>query len=324
MPRGSSSAAKTQAARRENIPLMFYDGEFVSGHLYFWTGPGKRTWNGHEFLNLGKLMGISSIGETGGLRAEGIACTLSGVPNDLVMKALTECRHAKKGTLWFGFLAPDNTIVCDPDADKLFIGELDVATLHKGAKTSTIAITYENAMLDRRPRVRRYTHEDQQLDYPGDLGLEYINGLMTLDLNIGTSGSGSGSGQAPFCFSLNTRVHAFGWVAEIGALPTAGVAVMTHAGPRWADVEEHDFSGEMIDMGGGELVTLKHLIRIGQGLAIDSFWPAERHWPDAPRVHYCGKVRNLRIHTTLAEERHFLLANGETAHNLKAIEPVGE
>jgi hypothetical protein len=41
-------------------------------------------------------------------------------------------------------------------------------------------------MIDlQRPRERRYTHEDQQIDHPGDMGFEYVSQLQELNLAWG-------------------------------------------------------------------------------------------------------------------------------------------
>jgi hypothetical protein len=188
MPRGLTADMQTETGRKVVRPIVFYQGEFVSGTVYLWSGVGTKTWNGHDWLGTGKLAGLSAISESGGMNADGLVCTLSGIPNDLLTKALSELRHSKKGTLWFAYLDQNDAIVTDPF--QLFSGVVDAAVVRRGRKSSTIAITYENRSIDGRARSRRYTNEDQQIDFPGDTGLKYINDLQdkTLDPGVGTGG----------------------------------------------------------------------------------------------------------------------------------------
>jgi hypothetical protein len=74
----------------------------------------------------------------------------------------------------------------------------------------------------------------------------------------------------------------------------------------------HEFDGEMIDMGDGQLVTLDHRIKI------NGEWMRAQHaFPDKPRVAYKGLVYNLSTVTGNDDERHYILANGYTVHNIK-------
>jgi hypothetical protein len=118
----------------------------------------------------------------------------------------------------------------------------------------------------------------------------------------------------PGCFSGNTKVKlASGEDARFDRLGEV-VEVMTEYGPRLADLKVHDHDGLMIDMVDGELVTLDHPIKRAQKYvdANDAFSS------EYPRVHFKGKVYNLSIRTAKEEERHYLLANGNTAHNKPA------
>jgi hypothetical protein len=191
MPRGLTADMLKETAKKVVRPAVFYQGEFVSGTVYLWSGVGAKVWNGHTWLGMGQLVGLSGVGETGGLNAEGVVCTLSGIPNDLLTKALSEIRHSKKCTLWFAYLDANDAIVTDPF--QLFSGLADTAVIRRARKTSTIAITYENRAIDGRARVRRYTNEDQQIDFPGDTGLKYMNDLQDKTLDPGV-GAGAGTG----------------------------------------------------------------------------------------------------------------------------------
>jgi hypothetical protein len=316
--RGISAGMSTEAKRPAVTPIVLFQGEFVSGMVYFWTGIGQLSWNSLTWAGAGSLIGISPIAHSSGLRADGVVVTLSGVPNSLVTKALSECKHKHKATIYFGLLDARGVLVADPVP--VYVGSLDIATLKKGAKNSTIAISYETRLLDKRPRNRRYTQEDQALDYPGDLGFAYVNDLQDKVISTGTgSSAGAGSG-AGGCFSGNTRyLTPTGEAAIAGHID--GSMAMTHFGPRPARLHAHDFDDLMLDMGHDELVTFEHEMRQGAGFARRDFVEARTIW--SRTVRHTGKVYTLEILTDRDEERHFRLANGETAHNKQNIGPIG-
>ncbi|MBV9179878.1 MAG: hypothetical protein JO356_01085 [Acidobacteria bacterium] len=120
------------------------------------------------------------------------------------------------------------------------------------------------------------------------------------------------------CFSGNTRVFTLHRLKPIEEL-VIGDRVCSRLGwKRVAFVEVHDFSGEMIDMGKGELVTPEHLMFAGYGYwkpAAEVLKNTERY----PRVEFSGKVYNLELDTPskLDDDHCYRLVNGRFAHNLK-------
>jgi hypothetical protein len=319
--RGITAAVKAEARRKEIMPVLFYQGEFVSGFVRVWSGPYPIQWNSQTWQGLGQLCGVTPVSESTGLRADGIVCTVSGVPNNLVQKALNECRHSKRGTLWLGFLDRNRNLVANPTV--FYYGKMDVTTVKKGRKTSTIGIGYEKELLNKNPEPRRVTHEDQQIDYPGDLGMQYVNDLQDKTLSDG-NGSGVNSGYGTGgCFSGNTRILIPGGAIAIEE-HRSGELVLTDFGPRAADLVSHaDYRGTVLDMGRGELVTLDHEMRIGPGYGPEHFTAAERIFDPSCALPFVGTVYTLHVRTEVEDERHFLLENGHTAHNKRDQKDAG-
>lgn len=182
---------------------IFVQADFVSGSLYLWSGAGPVAWNGQTWLGvtdpLGRSLGsITPLRtEASELRVDNVTMSLSGIPADLVGKAINECRVNKLVKVWYGIFA-DSSVIADPQL--CFAGRIGVPTLSDDGPTCTISITVENRAFDfQRPRERRYTHEDQQTEYPDDLGFQYVQdiqkpavwGRATVPANAGTSGDGS-------------------------------------------------------------------------------------------------------------------------------------
>lgn len=71
----------------------------------------------------------------------------------------------------------DAVVIADPFL--AFEGRLDVPDISDDGESCTVRVSYESRLIDlERPRERRITHEDQQIDYPGDLGREYVASLQ--------------------------------------------------------------------------------------------------------------------------------------------------
>ena len=199
MPRGLGSTLITALQSPAVRVIVLYEGEFVSGTLRLWSGLGELSWNGETWTGGGNLVGVGPVAESGGLQADGISVSLSGIPADLLAKALGEVRHSHTGKLWFGLLDDAGAVTGTPTL--LYQGRLDTTMVKRGRTTATIALTYENQALTAQARERRYTHEDQQIDYPGDLGFQYVTGLQKkplagagggLDRTRGTGGGDGG------------------------------------------------------------------------------------------------------------------------------------
>jgi len=170
--------------------VFFFEGTFTDGTVYLWSGIGDVTWNGHTWNGAGSLGSISQIEDTTSLSASGVRVTLSGVPSAAIQDAVDNMVTNQPCKLWFGFVNAAGTIVADPCL--MFSGLLDVPEISDDGQTCTISITYENRLRDlERPREWRYTHEHQQILYPGmgDRGFEYVAALQNWDGRWGQEGN---------------------------------------------------------------------------------------------------------------------------------------
>jgi hypothetical protein len=171
-------------------PAYLCDVEFETGTLRLWTGVGQLQWGGNTYTGAGNLAGVSEIIETQDSRAEGIRLSLSGVPSSTVSLVLQSARQGRPVRLWLALFDESNAMIGEPVA--AFDGLLDVPQIDDAGETSTISITAESRLIDlRRARVRRYTNEDQQLEYLGDLGFQYVNRAASGFVRFGGGGGGA-------------------------------------------------------------------------------------------------------------------------------------
>lgn len=173
-----SSSYSTAITSKRVHPFFMAAIEFTSGTSYFWSGIGSISWNGHTWVGLGKLCGISAIPQDSAVQANNITLSINGVPTGLIGQALAECRQNFDVSVFLGFLDDTGALIVDPS--QCFAGRMDVPTISEGADTCTISITAENLLIAlQRASNRRYTHADQAAAFSTDLGFNYVPSLQT-------------------------------------------------------------------------------------------------------------------------------------------------
>lgn len=184
MTRTVPPAFLTALGQPELRPRLFFEGEFATGWVRLWSGLGAITWGGRDWAGAGVLLGIGEMEETLDVVAAGTSVSLSGVPLDLVQGVIDEAQQGAVGRIYLGLMDEADALICDPVL--VFGGRLDVPSITDGAESSTITISYESRLVDlQTPRELRYTHESQQLLYPGDLGFEYVASIQDREIRWG-------------------------------------------------------------------------------------------------------------------------------------------
>ena len=174
--------------------------------MRLWTGSGKVTWNGQEWsaptgAKGGAILSMEAIREAVATEAPGLKFVLSGIPSSLLGYCLDEISIAKPCRVWLGFVNEAGALVDEPT--RSFAGRLDASAIHAdpaaGAGTVTLHMEDEMRRLQI-PIVRLLTHEDQQIDFPGDTGLKNMSAAenwkgMWGQRQVGASGSGGEAGD---------------------------------------------------------------------------------------------------------------------------------
>jgi hypothetical protein len=189
MPRPLTSGMLAQLTAPRIKPLLLVQMQFTSGIAYMWTGIGNLQWNGQTWIGVGDMGTISAIEESSEIKATNVTFTLSGIGQDIIHKALGEMRQGYPVQLWFGTLGDNNNVIADPL--QMYAGRMDAPSIDEGAPTATISIATENRLIDlNRSRERRYTDQDQQINYPGDLGMQYVQLVQIWNGTWGKAGPG--------------------------------------------------------------------------------------------------------------------------------------
>jgi len=167
------------------MPALLVEFLLDSGTSRMWTGVGTKRIRGVDWYGVGDLASISAIEETLELKAAGISISLSGVSAEWLSVALSEPYQGRTVNIYYGLFDENWNKKIEPYS--LWSGELDVFSIDEGVDTSVITVTAESILVDlENPRVRRYTDADQQSEYPGDKGLEFVTAIQDNEVQWGS------------------------------------------------------------------------------------------------------------------------------------------
>jgi hypothetical protein len=187
-------------------PVFLLEALFDSGPLRLWTGVGDLEFNGNTYTGAGNFLGLSAIEETQDLQAKGLVVSLTGVPLSLVSLALSEGSKIRgrpfrsylgafdtrrkigledeTGAILQedgGYILLESQLVDTPY--RWFSGLMDTMEFTVNGSTCDIRLSVENILIyGQKPKIYRYTDEEQKRRYPGDRGLEFINQLQDKEI----------------------------------------------------------------------------------------------------------------------------------------------
>jgi hypothetical protein len=131
---------------------------------------------------------IAPIEEGATVEARGTTLSLTGIDITLLGDALTDVRQGLPVTVWFALF--DETLALIPNPVIAFQGRMDQPTISHDGQTCTLSINCESRLMDLNVAAeRRYTNEDQQRDYPGDRGMEFVNSIQEVTIYWGRTPS---------------------------------------------------------------------------------------------------------------------------------------
>lgn len=193
MSRTLTSAMQTVATSEVVRPIVLVQCDFDSGALNLWNGIGNLTVSSVDYVGAGTLLNISTMKESADLAANGMSVTLSGVTEPLISKARDEDYQGRELKILLGAMDSSNSVIANPVI--IFSGFMDTMTIQDGAETATISVTVENRLIEfQRSRIRRYTAEDQKIDYPTDKGLEFVAEIAEKEIVWGRTQAAAGGG----------------------------------------------------------------------------------------------------------------------------------
>lgn len=186
MARELTAGMITEVTAAALTPIFLMEMNLPSGAIRFWNGIGTLTWDSKTWNGSANLITFSEITESQAIEANGVKFTLNGINSAIISTVLDSANELQRGTvdLWMAALDANGDIITDPF--KLFSGTVDTADIEEAGETANISINAESKLIGlKRTRTRRYTPEDQKLEYSGDKFFDFVPSLQDKEIQWG-------------------------------------------------------------------------------------------------------------------------------------------
>jgi hypothetical protein len=154
------------------VPIVLLVEMLMSEPVRLCSSSMNIVYDGAAYLGIGDLGTVEEVDDSPG-EYKALRFALNGVRNDYLAIVLAENIRDKPCTLRMAVLDPITHVVLD--APVVWTGTLDQMPLTIGTETSTISVTAEHrGATYARPKPLRYIDSDQQLLYPGDTSMRFV------------------------------------------------------------------------------------------------------------------------------------------------------
>ena len=172
MARDLTAGVVAQLDQRSARPVYLVEALF-DPPLRLWTGVGVLRWDGKDWTGSGDLLQIRAAEETQALRATNAVFVLNLFNPALLALIASEPVHGTTVRIYYAYLDENDQVIADPY--QLFLGELDAPETSDEGDQGQIRVSGENALAVLfRNAGRRYTREDQAIEYPGDTFFDFV------------------------------------------------------------------------------------------------------------------------------------------------------
>lgn len=153
---------------------------FDSGTLGFTSLVRNINHGGQTYIGFGNLGKVSDLKENSKLDSANYSVELSGVNTALMQAVLNENYLGRPAKCLLVLLDENDQILYEPLV--YFKGKMDLLSCEHGA-TGRITVSIRDNLADwARPRIERYTDQEQQSRYPGDRGFEYVTSIASKEI----------------------------------------------------------------------------------------------------------------------------------------------
>jgi len=176
--RGSSAAFQTEIVKDQSQPCHLIEVYLDDTH-YVTDSFRDISYNSNTYSALGFFLSFDSIEESAQISASSMTLTLSGVDQTYTNLLLTQNYVDRKVIIRKAFINSSNALISNPII--IFDGRIDNAVINEDADTglASVSASVSNQFVDFEKVTGRYlNHQNQQLYYEGDMGLEYASEII--------------------------------------------------------------------------------------------------------------------------------------------------
>jgi hypothetical protein len=177
--RGLSTTNTTQVDAAHLHEVVLVKLEFDTP-VYVHSGIGNISYDGNTYLGVGDLGGISALRESEALGPAAVTLTLDGTDSDYITEALDSGNLYDKVTIYEGYRQDDGTLYDDPWI--AWKGWFEYASVSLGEQAIVeVTCQHDLSVLNEKDG-GRYSDEDQQDAYTGDVGFEFVAATVGVKL----------------------------------------------------------------------------------------------------------------------------------------------
>lgn len=196
MTRGLSATNTTQVDGAHVHTVVLVKLEFDTP-VYVHSGVGNIVYDSNTYTGVGDFGGVTQPRESEALGPSSVTLTLSGITGQNLTEALDSGNLYDVVTIYQGYRQDDGTLYDDPWIawrgwyEYGSINMDDESSVHITCQHDLSRLTEKNGA--------RYSDEDQQSKYTGDVGLEFVADMASVKLLWGggpVGGAGGGTGQS--------------------------------------------------------------------------------------------------------------------------------
>jgi len=195
MRAGVTGAVRAESAKPAVEIALLVELQFDLGTEYLWTGSWDLSWNGQTWIGAGTLLSFAPLPETMEVQATKLDIALSGLDSSILTPALTVHYQGRLANVYFAFISGLGVINSPVKVGSYLMDQMSIvegADDEEGGVVLSLSLESRLARLDQ-SSPRRLTQEDQLLDFPGDLGLEFVSTVHVVDKGFGRANTSGGS-----------------------------------------------------------------------------------------------------------------------------------
>lgn len=175
------SDLQTGAESAEFGSVVFIALAFSSGTVYMHNGVGKITWGGNDYLGVGTFGSVSPITDSIDIQDAVISVQLSGIDDGIIDAIKTEDIYGLDADIYLGRIDTDGQLIGTPT--NWVSGFMERATLKLGTDNVVDIKLQTRAGKLNKVNNKRYTLEEHQADYDGDLFFEFLHNIMEIKID---------------------------------------------------------------------------------------------------------------------------------------------
>lgn len=172
------------------VSIQFAPAASAPNPVLVWSGyqsitTSLVTGSSATFTGLGALLSLTQVEEGSTVNAHGLNIELSGLDPTIAPDALADYNLGLPVTVWLAAMS-GGAPIANPVV--LWSGVTDEPQFNIGADAVTLRLACENLLVSMNvPVDRRYTPQDQAMNWPGDNGLSFVYQIVDINITWGTT-----------------------------------------------------------------------------------------------------------------------------------------